>query len=244
MTSLETFTLFADLPIELQDQIWNQTLPGPRIMGVSYNPILPNGQYASTKTPDLYSTFPRSHRRHLPVALHVNQASRNYALSKLTARFHCYWNAHIDIPYIPAKEYRKAAARYILSHLAESKLLDGFRNLALDVDILNEHAGSPDAVESIRMCPDLTNLYLVYPSVGIQGGLEDPDNSKAWSVEPQSESMMGLVSETVAMRKVPKDVLAYLRDEDRVALEDSPERTSKLNIDPIIWTSTTETRDL
>ncbi|KAA8568078.1 hypothetical protein EYC84_008490 [Monilinia fructicola] len=244
MASLETFTLFTHLPRELQDQIWDYTLPGPRIMRVDYSPILRNGKYATSKTPDLYRTYPRSYGRQLPIALRVNQASRTYALSQLTARFRCYWNLNIDIPYVPARGYQKSAARYILSHLAESGLLDGFRNLAVDIEILNGNFSSPNAVESIHMCPDLTDLYLAYPSIGMWEDSEGPDNSKAWSLGPQSESTVGSVSRKSTMTRIPEDFLGYLKDDDRVALENSPGRISKLNIDIIIWMSMMEIRSL
>ncbi|KAB8296256.1 hypothetical protein EYC80_009030 [Monilinia laxa] len=235
MAPLDTFTLFTRLPLELQDQIWDCTLPGPRIMRIDYSPILPNGKYTTSKTPDLYHTYPRSYGKQLPIALCVNQVSRTYALSQLTARFHCYWNLKIDIPYIPVKRYQKSAARYILSHLAESRLLDGFRHLAVDIEILNGSLSSPDAVESIRMCPDLTNLYLAYPLTGTWEDSKGPDDSKAWSLEPPSESTVGSVSRKATMTKIPEDDLGYLKDDDRVALESSPGRTSKLNIDITIW---------
>lgn len=137
MSSLSTFSIFSHLPLELQDQIWSHTLPGPRLMRIDYNPVLPNGQYATAKNRNLYNAFPRSFGRQLPTVLQVNKASRRYALSQLVERFHCYWNLKIDIPYIQAKEYQKSATRMTLEHLAESGLLDGFRNLAVDIEILN-----------------------------------------------------------------------------------------------------------
>ncbi|RAL64834.1 hypothetical protein DID88_001430 [Monilinia fructigena] len=142
------------------------------------------------------------------------------------------------------KDIRKSAARYILSHLAESRLLDGFRHLAVDIEILNENFSSPDAVESIHMCPDLTNLYLAYPSIGIWEDSEGPDDSKAWSLEHPSEGTVGPVSRKATMTKIPKDLLGYLKDDDRVALENSAGRMSKLNIDIIIWMSMMEMRSL
>ncbi|KAI9649168.1 hypothetical protein NHQ30_001735 [Ciborinia camelliae] len=209
-------------------------------MRVDYNPILPNGKYATAKTPDLYRTFPRSYGRQLPIALHVNTASRKYALSQLTERFHCYWNLKIDIPYIQVKGYQKSAARFILSHLAESNLLYGFRNLAVDIEILNGNANSPDVVASIRHCADLTNLYLAYPSVGIWDDSEGPDTSKAWSIAPPSDSKVDPAFEKATMARLPGDVMEYLKDDDRAALENSPGRISKLKIEIITWSSMTE----
>lgn len=135
--SLSSFTLFPHLPLELQHQIWFYTLPGPRLLRIDYSPILSNGQYATTKSLDLYTTFPRCYGRQLPIILRINKASREYALTQLVERFNCYWNLKIDIPYIHAREYRKSEARFTMQYLAENGGLEGFRNLALDVDLLN-----------------------------------------------------------------------------------------------------------
>ncbi|ESZ95256.1 hypothetical protein SBOR_4368 [Sclerotinia borealis F-4128] len=213
-------------------------------MRIDYHPLLPTGQYAPTKTADLYHTFPRSYGRQFPIPLHINRASRTYALSHLTLRFHCYWNLKIDVPYIQAKGCSKSAARFNFAHLAGAGLLDGFRNLALDVEILYGSVNSPDVAASIQQCLDLTNLYLAYPSMGIWDDAEGPDTSKAWSIGPPSESMVSVVSRKATMTKLPEDVLGYLKDDDRVALENLPGRTSKLKIDMITWLSMIEKRDL
>lgn len=139
------FPLFFHLPLELQDQIWLYTLPPPRTLRIDYIPHLPTGQYAKHKTPELYYSHPRNTQQQIPSALHVTRASRAYALTKLTLRFHCYWNLQTDIPYIQAKGCYKSAARFILQHLVESGSLEGFRNLACDVEILNRSVNSPDA---------------------------------------------------------------------------------------------------
>lgn len=102
------------------------------------------------------------------------------------------------------------------------------------------------SVESINHCPDLTHLYLAYPSIGIWDDAEGPDNSRGWSIESpsESESKVDLVARKATMTRLPEDVLGYLKDDDRVALENSPGRAWKLKIDMITWMSMTERRDL
>jgi hypothetical protein len=104
-------------------------------MLVHWNPVLPNGQHASTRHAELFHTLSRSCDVKVPVALHVTRGSRKLALLYLTERFHGYWNFKLDTLYLDVKPYMGHAARFNLAYLVENGLLDGFRNLALGSEI-------------------------------------------------------------------------------------------------------------
>ncbi|KAF7909238.1 hypothetical protein BELL_0347g00040 [Botrytis elliptica] len=234
--SLSSFTLFPNLPLELQHQIWFYTLPGPRLLRIDYSPILSNGQYATTKSLDLYTTFPRSYGRQLPIILRINKASREYALTQLVERFNCYWNLKIDIPYIHAREYRKSEARFTVQYLAENGGLEGFRNLALDVDLLNGGESS-DIISAVHSCPNLSNIFLAYPSIGIWDNPEGPDDVEPWYIGPPSEGEVKTVWGKSTMTRLSGDVMGYVKDSDRAKLENLEGRVEKLKIVMMVWSS-------
>ncbi|KAF7948670.1 hypothetical protein EAE96_007865 [Botrytis aclada] len=231
-----TFTLFAQLPLELQHQIWFHTLPGPRLLRIDYSPLLPTGQYATTKSLDLYTTFPRSYGRKLPIILRINKASREYALTQLVERFNCYWNLKTDIPYVHAREYRKSEARFSVQYLAENGGLEGFKNLALDVDLLHGEDSS-DIISAVQRCPNLSSLFLAYQSIGIWDNPEGPDGLMPWYIGPASGSGVGTVSGETTMTRLSRDVMRYMKDSDRVKLENLEGRVEKLNIIMMVWSS-------
>ncbi|KAF7853608.1 uncharacterized protein EAF02_011913 [Botrytis sinoallii] len=234
--SLTSFTLFPNLPLELQHQIWFYTLPGPRLLRIDYSPILSNGQYATTKSLDLYTTSPRSYGRQLPIILRINKASREYALTQLVERFNCYWNLKIDIPYIHAREYRKSEARFTVQYLAENGGLEGFRKLALDVDLLNG-GDSSDIISAVHSCPNLSNLFLAYPSIDIWDNPEGPDDVKPWYIGPPSEGEVKTVWGKSTMTRLSGDVMGYVKDSDRAKLENLEGRVEKLKIVMMVWSS-------
>jgi hypothetical protein len=136
---LKTFPLFPKLAPELRDQIWELSLPGPRIIQLhadfdiwSLHLLSCPLQYFTVA----HSTYGRQH----PAILSVNRESRNAALRHLTERFHCYWNLKTDVPYIGRDKVGSDVALRNLVELDESmledlrseKLLDGFKSLALD----------------------------------------------------------------------------------------------------------------
>ncbi|PQE05527.1 hypothetical protein CJF30_00007690 [Rutstroemia sp. NJR-2017a BBW] len=129
------FTLFPRLPVEIQDLIWEFTLPGPRVMLVHSDPVLPNGKRALTRNPELFHTSARSCDVKIPVALHVTRGSRKLALLYLTERFHGYWNFKLDTLYLDVQRFMGHAARFNLAYLVENGLLTGFKNLALGSEI-------------------------------------------------------------------------------------------------------------
>ncbi|KAK6601859.1 hypothetical protein H4I96_07200 [Botrytis cinerea] len=236
---LHSFTLFPNLPLELQHQIWFYTLPGPRLLRIDYSPILSTGQYATTKSLDLYTTFPRSYGRQLPIILRINKASREYALTQLVERFNCYWNLKIDIPYIHARGYRKSEARFTVQYLAENEGLEGFENLALDVDLLNG-GDSSEVILAVRSCPKLSNLFLAYPSIGIWDNPEGPDNLNPWDIGSLSGSKAGTVLGKTTMARLSGDVMGYVKETDRVKLENLEGRVDKIKIIMMIWSSMVE----
>lgn len=132
MELLSSFSLFSSLPLEIRNDIWDLTLPGPRVIRV-----IPNPRWATDYV--RYITKPASWGRHHPVALSVNRESRQEALRCLKPMFNCYWNVRIDILYIESDpDVRKSSrnspwTQYeLLCDLQDEEVLGGITSIALD----------------------------------------------------------------------------------------------------------------
>ncbi|KAM3084533.1 hypothetical protein ACMFMF_001887 [Clarireedia jacksonii] len=200
------FTLFPQLPLEIQDLIWEFTLPGPRVMLVYWDPRLPNGERATTRKPALFHTTSRSSDVKVPVALHVTKGSRKLALLHLTERFHGYWNFKLDTLYLDVMQYTGHAARFNLAYLVENGLLAGVRNLAIGSEMWSNSMGnSPHCFRPLQ---------------------------KQWAMVPLNQGMKVVPQPRIyGVEHFEQDVKEYLQN-DHVAYEKEwDSRATKLHIE-------------
>lgn len=119
-TKTKMGTQFSSLPLELREEIWSLTLPGPRVMRLNRSSI--------TKS---YLTDRASYGGNHPCALSVNRESRAVALRKLKLRFGAYWNMAIDFPYVELGYYAGNDVT-LLGEMRKAGALNGFQRIAID----------------------------------------------------------------------------------------------------------------
>ena len=129
--SLASFPLFPLLPPEIRDHIWALSLPSPRVLKARGSNTIygPDTKYQVSGC-----SIGGAH----PTILSVNQESRAEALKHLTCRFRGYWNLKLDFLYIAVEKWCQSQAWMQLADIVERGLLEGFRNLALPLNILQE----------------------------------------------------------------------------------------------------------
>jgi len=145
--SPRTFALFPQLAPELRDEIWRLALPGPRIIQLHTEVDIWSLHLLGCPL-EYFTVDHRSYGGHHPAILSVNRESRSVALRHLTKRFHCYWNLKTDVAYIAmgtCRDRSGAAFRHLgelddcmLEEVRSMRLLDGFRNLAIDCGLWND----------------------------------------------------------------------------------------------------------
>jgi hypothetical protein len=116
-------TQFSTLPLEIRQEIWNLTLPGPRILMIDEKI---QGHQRNT-----HKTNPTSYGGHHPRALSVNRESRAVALRLLTPLLGAYWNLTLDVPYLELRDYVGNEVTQLAGMRAAGEL-DCFRSIALD----------------------------------------------------------------------------------------------------------------
>ncbi|PQE06833.1 DUF890 domain protein [Rutstroemia sp. NJR-2017a WRK4] len=222
------FILFPRLPVEIQDLIWEFTLPGPRVMLVHSDPVLPNGKRALTRNPELFHTSARSCDVKIPVALHVTRGSRKLALLYLTERFHGYWNFKLDTLYLDVQRFMGHAARFNLAYLVENGLLAGFKNLALGSEIWSSSldGNSPHCLKSVRLCTDISTLYFCHRMDNVQQIQEQ------WAIVPLNQVVEALSPNGMKVTKIFEERLQkYLEDDHVNDKSEGDSRASKLHIE-------------
>jgi 2EXR family len=142
-TRLPTFTLFSELPLELQQKIWRHTLPGPRIVELcKIQTVDPKGpfddQFVTSLSLDKYGTVCK-----LPIALRVCQVSRGEALRvydglylRNKSALVTYINAELDTIFLTSMSHDYADNRFqdrFLFQFKECNQLQKIRSLAVDV---------------------------------------------------------------------------------------------------------------
>ncbi|KAG4432956.1 hypothetical protein IFR05_011551 [Cadophora sp. M221] len=126
-----SFPQFSNLPLEVRQKIWRETLPGPRVLLIAL----------SKSKPGTCTTKPASYGGRHPALISVDRASRAEGLRFLTPKFNAYWNLEIDTPYFEIKDDADDNV-VILAQLRTAGMLDEFKNIAIDWMLWNWHAAT------------------------------------------------------------------------------------------------------
>lgn len=119
--SAARFPQFSNLPLEIRQKIWRETLPGPRVMLVTL----------SKSKAGKATTKPASYGGRHPALLSVDRASRAEGLRFLQPKFDAFWNFELDAPYFEIKDNADDNV-VLLARLMRQGLLNEFRNIAVD----------------------------------------------------------------------------------------------------------------
>jgi hypothetical protein len=158
------FHLFSNLLPEIRNQIWDLTLPAPRIILIRpiESPKDPNADPTSPAAVQ-YIASPCSYGGQHPIALSICRESRGQALRHLTERFHAYWDLNQDVGYLEVKRWGATKTMEAITDMRIKGLFEGFKKVATDIDIWHIQNPEPwsvlpflDMVEILKNDADLT----------------------------------------------------------------------------------------
>jgi hypothetical protein len=202
--SLNEFTLFPKLPVELRLKIWRAALPGPRIIEAYYD-------YEESVNGDISDGVIRTNQPP-PVLLSVCHESREETLRKYITickpeNFREVEHCHLlmgpskDTLFIPyansnlSEHYLQATL--VWGDFYSEEALDKIRYFAIDTDVWDQYAhGHAECISKFRKLVELT-------LIDHEGGWLDIESHDAWRmsdtdidfVEPTDFYLPGLFSE-------------------------------------------------
>ncbi|KAK0118366.1 hypothetical protein ONS95_012654 [Cadophora gregata] len=188
-----SFPQFPNLPLEIRQKIWRETIPGPRVMLITL----------SKSKPGIATTKPASYGGRHPALLSVDRVSRAEGLRILHPRFNAFWNFDLDIPYFEIKDNSDDNV-VLLAQLAREGLLNEFRTIAVDwmlwrwqmatqtmefrVTFGNKFGGYEHPIITINALPNIKRCSFIYTDHTLQADLV---TGKPWS--------LGLMTEQTAL---------------------------------------------
>ena len=160
------FPKFSNLPLEIRQEIWRETLPGPRVMLVTLS------KSKNKKKNGTATTKPASYGGRHPALLSVDRTSRAEGFRFLRPKFNAFWNFELDTPYFEIKDNSDENV-VLLAQLSRQGLLNDFKNIAVDWMVWNWRMATQNMEFRVTFGNKFNDYEHPYVYLGVRSLLTD-----------------------------------------------------------------------